>query len=34
MICGAVEFNTDRVAYSVAIMPWSSDDLRRCHPAL
>ncbi|MFI7541028.1 hypothetical protein [Actinoplanes sp. NPDC049599] len=30
----AVEFDTDRVAYSVAGMPGSTDDLRSCHPPL
>nr|BFE73937.1 hypothetical protein GCM10020092_072380 [Actinoplanes digitatis] len=28
---GAAEFNTDRVAYSAAVMPGSGDDLRKCH---
>jgi len=31
---GDVEFNTDRVAFSVAFMPGSGDKLRQCHPSL
>jgi hypothetical protein len=27
-----VEFNTDRVAFSVAYMPGGGDELRKCHP--
>jgi hypothetical protein len=30
---GEVKFNTDRVAFAVAFMPGSGDDLRKCHPS-